>query len=340
MKKAIILSMCLLLSICFLVVSSTATNAADPKRVLLGSTKTTSSYFVAGVEWAKLLNKYLGDELQVTLVESAGMVDNLRRMEKGEFALQLFGNPSPLYMAYHGQGPYKGHPMRSCRNLAWYGGSSYVLVVRADRGINSIQDLDGKKIANGPPGSSSNGEIKMVFDALGIKPKWHESGYAEGVNAMKDRRIDGYMKSCPLQGLDSTLLDIMSSTKVKILGFSKANVDKVSPKFPALVWNKVPAGYWKEFPDMPEYWSWGPDFVFGAHFENISEDLGYKITKITVEHGKEMNWAGIKTADPGKKLLQVLRSMPDPVWLHKGAVKYFRERGLEIPEKAIPPEAR
>ena len=73
---------------------------------------------------------------------------------------------------------------------------------------------------------------------------------------------------------------------------------------------------------------------------DMSEDIAYKIVKAVCQDKDKKDIQGsafkpVQGTDIAALTLQVA-NFP----LHAGAVKYFRERGLEIRSELIPPEAK
>lgn len=55
---------------------------------------------------------------------------------------------------------------------------------------------------------------------------------SEAVDAMKNRRIDGYMKSASTKAIDSSIADVKTSVDVKILSFTKEEIEKILTAYP------------------------------------------------------------------------------------------------------------
>ncbi len=298
--------------------------------------------YVFSVQWANLLNKYLPDDVAVTVVETAASIENIERMERGEFALHTVSGPDQHYQAIHGLGPFVGKPQPSGRHLFAWSLNYHEIVVREDSGIKSLDELAGKKFAPGPPGSFTNDYATRILNILGIKADFLPGSFADAASALKDKRIVGLVKPWPTNTVDSVVLDVIATTKLRILPFTKEQSEKVKKEAPWINWATLKAGYWKEFPDMPEYITYFNGAVTAASAKIVSEELGYKMTKVSIEHMDELAaaWPPVKIVKPVDTLLEILNSMPDPPRLHAGTVKYYKEKGYTIPANIVPPEMK
>ena len=70
--------------------------------------------------------------------------------------------------------------------------------------------------------------------------------------------------------------------------------------------------------------------------DNISADLAYKMTKTTWDHLDEIHKSAKTLSTINKDTPFTGANMP----LHIGAVKYYREVGVKIPKRLLPPEAK
>ncbi len=69
---------------------------------------------------------------------------------------------------------------------------------------------------------------------------------------------------------------------------------------------------------------------------DIDEEVVYQLTKTIFENLEYL--VGVHKAARFIQLDSALSGLPVP--LHPGALKYYRERGIEIPDSLIPPEAK
>lgn len=319
----------------------TPAEAATKVRYLLGTTRTISSMYPSCVAAADIINKYAPD-VEVTVVDTGASLDNLQRLRTGDIGLGICITNDGGAMSYGGFGKFD-KPDKKLRFYFIYLLNICHVTVRADSGINKIEELTGRKYHAGMIGAGYTYNTKIIFDALGIKPNYFVGSLADAVAAIKDNRCIGYSRTGGgLCAIDATTMDIMTSTKMKILSFTDAQMKIALKARPGLFYGKEPAGCIKGFyKDHPEIVS----FVNGLSFyseNNVSQEHGYQIMKAIVEH-----YDGIVAAlpmsgkidpvnDTIKYGLQTAEMVGLP--LHAGVVQYLQEIGKDVPSVLIPPE--
>ena len=303
---------------------------AQKKRLAMGCTATASSHFAYCVGQAKAINTP-GAEVDVTVVETGATVDNLKRMLKGTIDYGLMTSDQ-AYLAYRGEGTWKDTPFPDVRNLWFYTVSAIYISVREETGIKSVADLTGKKFSPGFRGAATEKMTEATLTHLGIKADWVRGGASDLVDAIKDKRIVGYAKAADGFRLDASMMDIAATTPIRVLSFSDDQVKKVKEQFPYYPWLKVPAGSIK---GMGEFWAQGVVVGFAAA-KSLPNDVAYKLVKAVMEDKEHQKGAFKGLAEDMAKVTLELSLSP----LHAGAIKYYREKGLKIPDNLVPPEAR
>ncbi len=319
----------------------TSAQAAQKARYLMGSTRTISSSYPQCVAQVEVINKY-APNVAVTIVETGASLDNLQRLRTGDIGLGSCITNDGAVMSYKGIGKFNT-PDKDLRFYFIYLRNIVHITVRADSGINKLEDLTGKKFHAGMVGAGSTYNTKEIFNALNIKPNYFVGSLADAVVAMKDNRIVGYSKAgAGFGAIDATTMDIMTTTKVKVLSFTDEQMKIALKARPGLFYGKEPAGTIKGFyKDHPEIIS----FVNGLSFysrKNVPQRDGYQIMKAIVEHFDEIAPTIPKTSimDPVKDTIQYgletakMAGLP----LHAGVVQYLQQSGKEVPAILIPPE--
>ncbi|HEY9094466.1 MAG TPA: TAXI family TRAP transporter solute-binding subunit, partial [Hydrogenophaga sp.] len=226
-------------------------------------------------------------------------------------------------------GDFAGKPAKS--RLLWiYSLAPQNAVVRKDAGIKSLADLNGKRFNTGLKGSATEKTSDAVFALLGIKPDVLRGSTGEVVAAVKDNRAVGYVKSGAGLKLDASSREIATFTPIDILGLDAAQAAKVTAGMPELSMVDVPADAKL---GVAAYKTWGFGVGAAASAE-LDEKLAYAIVKAicedkAVQAAAFSDVAGVDIAE------MTLKFATSP--LHPGAVRYFRERGLDVPARLIAP---
>ena len=299
---------------------------AEKKSLTWATTASTSGVFAYFVGAAKILNEKL-PEVNMTVRATGGGVHNTRLLEKREVDLGAMDS-STAWEADHGEGNFAGKPFKDLRML--YVSATYALqfAVSEKSGVKTVYDLEGKTICPGMLGGSTERTVVEIFKALGVRAKIRNMGYADAIEAMKNEQIAGFGKrGTP----DSSVLDVMSSMKIRIISFSDEDIEKILKVVQGNRKVVVPAGVYQgigAFKTIENEWA---DYVR----KDFSSDLAYKIVKTIWE-----NRADIKKSTPqflADRLVEVSLGV-NTNYMHPGAIRFYRELGYNVPKILIPPE--
>ena len=293
--------------------------------LLIGSTSASSSHYGYFVAVSKVINDSV-EGVNSSVAETGATLDNLRRISRNQIDLGLV-TTNTLYDAYNGQGDFDGRPVQS--KLLWvYSLAPQNVVVRSDAGVDELQQLDGTSFNPGIRGSSTEATTEAVFTELDISPDYARGSTTDVVNAIKDNRMIGYVKSGSGLKLDASTRDIATQTEIKILGLTDEQAKTVSEALPQLSLVDVPEN--GEL-NLPSYKTWG--FAVGASAsDGLSEDTAYQIVKAVMEDS-EQQVAAMPTLKEEGIAEMTLKYATTP--LHPATVRYLKEQGHEVPERLI-----
>lgn len=305
---------------------------------LMGSTSTTSSYYTAAVAITKILNENVPG-MHVTLVETGATHDNLKRMRKGQLHFATITCPDGIVMAYYGKHLYEGNPWPKYRIIHYFYRTQEYYVVRADSGIKRLRDLEGKKFHLGIPGSATEFNARVIFKALDIKPNFIVGSLGDALAMAKDNRIVGFVKSSFPHIIDSMIADLRTFNPVQVLSFTETELKTALEAIPGIIRIDVPAGGVIGATELGKITTWGKAGGTVVTSE-LPEEVGYKMAKAIVERWQELCTVFKEACDyhPIRTTIEWNVSFATPVPLHAGVVRYFKERGFDVPASMIPPE--
>ncbi len=305
----------------------------------LGSTSASSSIYTFYVALADSIKKGTNGEIDVNVVETGAAKDNILRMKKGQIDLGMT-EENTNYKAMKGLGEYANNPMPEIRGLFAYQIAPQPFMVSASSGVEKLSDLNGKKFMLGFRGSASEECAESVLNILGIKPDIFRGALEDGVNAVKDRKIIGLVKSGTILGRnkfgpDPSSIDINTTVPLKLVGLSPDEVKIVKEKLPGYPVTVVTAGSY--FANQKED-KIVLSLVMGVSTNTkMSEEVAYRILKAIIEDKKsqEQAYPSVKPMDYVQDTFQYMNTP-----LHPGAVKYYQEKGHKVPDRLIPPEMK
>jgi len=194
-----ILNTCVMLSAAVMaltVLMSTPAVSQDKMNISFGgSSPGGMMYYLVGAA-GNIITRDL-PQYNITQVTTGGSTENCKRLLKGELDMGIVYGPH-VYMALHQQGPFEDFPKGTMlRGIAKaYEGASYVVTL-PDSDIKSMNDLVGKTVALGPPGSGTVFNSSNVLRALGLldKVKPRMMSFADAGRAVENKQIDAFFQS-------------------------------------------------------------------------------------------------------------------------------------------------
>lgn len=300
------------------------------QRLSIATGSTGGTYYPYGGAMAGIINKHV-QGVEATAEVTGASVENARLLDSNEAQIALMMN-DVVYHAIKGEQAFN-KPIELRTLFAMYPHFFHVVTLK-DSKVNSMADLKGKKVSVGAPGSGTETMANQVLNALGLSYDQFQVfrlSFTENTEALRDKVIDvGIWSVGPPT---SSIMDLATTHQIKLLSFSKEEMAKVHEKYPYYGEMKLEAGTYKGVDEeitAPSVWN-----SVMVH-KNMSEDLAYKIVKAIFENKEEIVqvYSGAKYTTPENSIQNAVAP------LHPGAVKYFKEIGLEVPQHLIPPEMK
>jgi TRAP transporter TAXI family solute receptor len=261
-------------------------------------------------------------EYNITQVTTGGSTENCKRLLKGELDMGIVYGPH-VYMSLHNQGPFKDFPKGTMlRGVAKaYEGASYAVTL-PNSGIKTMNDLIGKTVALGPPGSGTVFNSSNVLRALGLldKIKPRMMSFADAGRAVENRQIDAFFQSSAPAG---AVVKLAETKGAYVVPFTDEEMAKIVKDYPFYYTGTMKAGVYKNVPasQMPYL------TVYWVAHERVPEQAIYDITKHVMKPDikKQLGDAhkGWKQMSPDTKRFLNLGAP-----MHPGAEKYYKEAGV------------
>jgi len=305
----------------------------------MGSTSSTSGLYAWCVGAASVINK-ADNNVITTVVESGAALDNLRRIKDGAFDFGLCVDSASAMQLYKGISNFEGEGWEPIRWLFLRNAIVNRVYVRADSDIKTFADLGGKKFCPGMPGASSTGNFINFDKAVGTGIDLVPAALGDAINLFTQGRIVGLQKSSGLTSLDSSLIEVNLRTPLAAIGYSEDDMKKIRAEYPYILFFETPAGSIVQLPNNPAIMEEG-QVVGAVTSSNLPEEVGYEIVKAYVEGFEEVAAAypGIKGWDPISDVFKLVAPGGE-IPIHAGLYKYCLEKGIEVPERFIPPESK
>lgn len=269
--------------------------------------------------------------LDVSPKGSGGSAENLRTLNKHSVDLGIVYS-GDAFLGRKGKLPNDDNKYENVRVLSFLYGAPAQLVVRADSGITSAMQLEGKAVAVGNPGSGAALSAERFFKHLGLWDKMdHRNlGYSQAAADFSDKKIDAFWV---LVGYpNSSIIEAATRSEIRLLDVAKdAEASGFYDAYPFYTPVDIPAGTYdgmegpcKTFQDS-SLWCANADVSVDAVYDSLKTVYSEQGLKDMVTAHKAAKNMSIENGIKGA-------SVP----LHPGAVKFWKEHGLEIPAKVMP----
>ncbi|MGR3756126.1 MAG: TAXI family TRAP transporter solute-binding subunit [Tranquillimonas sp.] len=303
-------------------------SAAGAQDLSIATGGTGGTYYPYGGGLAELIGKYV-DGAQATAEVTGASVENMALIARQETDMAL-ALADTVFGAYQGSiDPFTDRPVEAARALASIYPNAVHIVALADSGIESLEDLKGKRVSVGAPGSGTEVNAQQILTSNGITYDDIDEqrlNFNETADALRDGDIDaGFWSVGPPT---SSILNLAATTGIKLIPLTDeevANAQKQQPVFAAYT---MRAGLYD-----------GVDEVKTISIPNVlvvnaamDEELAYQITKNMFEHVDDL--IAVHPAANDTTVEFALGSTPIP--FHPGAIRYYEEIGQTVPDKLKP----
>jgi TRAP transporter TAXI family solute receptor len=306
-------------------------NAKEVKRISIATASTSGAWYPLGGAWASVISKYVPG-IEATAEVGAASIENVRKLNEGNVEL-AFLQPDVAYNAYTGSENFKDVKMDSIRALF----ANYAVVahiVTTDPEIKSIKDFAGKRVGVGAPGSGNEVTSRTILEVNGLTYDDIDEqflSFPEMINAIKDNQLDVAIGTMPVP--TGILVDLNLQHQVKLIPMDESSTNKFLEKNPFFLSIAVPANSYSGIDQDTQTVAFR-GVVYGT--TRLSDEEAYEIVKAVWEHRDE--WKDVHSVAKGITLDIALEGVPSP--LHPGAVKFYKEKGITIPDQLLPPEMK
>lgn len=304
---------------------SVAAIAADKTFVTIGTGGQTGVYYQVGGAICKLVNKKVKDHGIKCTYTTGGSVKNINGIQAGDLDMGVAQSDWQFH-SYNGTAPkqFPNGAYKDLRAVFSVHGEPFTLVARKDSGIKSFQDLKGKRVNVGNPGSGQRGTMEIVMEKMG----WTMADFklaselksSEQAQALCDNNVDAIIFTAGHP--NGSIKEASTSCDVTLISVGGPVIDQLIEDNAYYAKATIPAGMYKGTDVDVTTFGVGATFVSSTA---TSEETMYHMVKSVFG-----NFKRFKKIHPAfnnlKKEEMVVNNLSAP--LHAGAVKYYKEEGL------------
>ncbi len=302
-----------------------AATASAQTFITIGTGGVTGVYYPTGGAICRLVNKNRKEHgVRCSVESTGGSVYNLNTIRAGELDMGV-AQSDWQHHAYHGTSKFEeAGPNKDLRAVFSVHPEPFTVVARQDAGIKHFDDLKGKRVNVGNPGSGQRGTMEVVMAAKG----WTMDDFAlaselksaEQSKALCDNKIDAMVFT--VGHPSGSIKEATTSCDTVLVEVSGPVIDKLVEENAYYRYATIPGGMYRGNDEDVKTFGVGATFVSST---NTAPDTVYHVVKAVFE-----NFADFRRLHPAfnnlKKEEMVKDGLSAP--LHEGAERYYKEAGL------------
>ena len=306
-------------------VSSGSPAVAQQQFITIGTGGVTGVYYPTGGAICRLVNKGRKEHgIRCSVESTGGSVYNLNTIRAGELDMGVAQSDWQFH-SFNGTSKFKDKgAFKGLRAVFSVHPEPFTVVARTDSGIKHFNDLKGKRVNIGNPGSGQRGTMEVVMAALG----WTKGDFAlaselkssEQSSALCDNKIDAMVFT--VGHPSGSIKEATTTCDSVIVEVSGLAIDKLVGDNDYYRYATIPGGMYRGSSSDVKTFGVGATFVSST---NTSEKVVYEVVKAVFE-----NFASFKKLHPAFGVLEKEQMIKDGLSapLHDGAAKYYKEAGL------------
>ena len=303
---------------------------AQKRFISIGTGGPTGVYFVVGQAVCRMVHKEAAEGrkkgrkhgIRCAAPSSAGSNYNINNIRMGEFDFGV-AQSDWQYHAYNGSSRYKGKRVAKLRAVFSVHAEPFQLIVGRNSGITGWDDLKGKRVNIGNPGSGQRGTMEVLMKAHGTTKRDFkvatELTSSEQSKALCDGKIDaiGYTVGVPNSGVAVAT----EGCGARIVSLDSAVEKKLVSGKPYYAFTTIPKGTYKT--TTSDVRTFGVKATFVTSTDTADKTV-YEVVRAVFE-----NLADFRKLHPAFNNLNPKEMISDGLSapLHKGALRYYKEKG-------------
>ena len=298
--------------------------AERQRYVTMGTGGVTGVYYPTGGAIAKLINdKRDIYGVRMSVESTGGSIYNINALASGDLDFGI-AQSDLQHQAYHGLNEWNNTPQSGLRFVLGMHPEIITLVAADDADIRSLEDLKGKRVNIGNPGSGNRANAIDILTAAGIN--WQEDLLVESLRAaeaprmVQDGRMDAFFYTV---GHPNGAISEATSGRRKVRFVPITGLDHYVVAHPYYSMVEIPVDAYPMAVAEGPVLSIGVITTLVTH-EQVDPEIVYAVAKEVYQ-----NFATFRELHPALERLEpadMLRGQSAPI--HPGAEKFYREVGL------------
>ena len=301
-----------------------ATMAVAQEFISIGTGGVTGVYYPTGGAICRLVNRDRKEHgIRCAVESTGGSVYNINTIKAGELEFGV-AQSDWQYHAFNGTSKFSDNPFPDIRAVMSVHPEPFTLIVRGDSGITSFEELKGKRVNVGNPGSGQRATMEVVMDAFGIGMDdlalATEYKGSEMAKQLCDGNIDAMIYTIGHPA--AAIKEATTTCAARLVSVTGAPIEQLVADNPFYRIATIPGGMYAGTDEDTTTFGVGATFVTSA---SLPEETVYIVAKAVMDNIDDFKGLhpAFENLDP-KQMVSDGLSAP----LHPGAERAYKELGL------------
>lgn len=298
-----------------------------PNTIVVGTASPGGTHAIYGQGVASIISNHVG--IPSSTQQTQGPTQNLVLVHGGRIDIGLT-TMGPAYEAMQGELDLDpGTEYADIRALFPMYITPFQGAALERSGIRSVSDLAGRTVGAGPRGGTGGTYWQRWFDVLGLDASIQNGPLGDQTSQLADGRLDAVTTAAGLPIAAFSELETLAPTV--FFGLSAEEIETLRDTVPYAQEFTIPADTYRSQPEeITTLAMWNVAFTD----DEMPEELAYQIVKAVFENHDEMVATHASATETVLENVMANDFMP----YHPGAVRYYREQGIELPSAVVPTE--
>jgi len=288
-----------------------------PKFISILTGGTGGTYYPLGGSFAEIIKDETG--IDTNAETSGASAENMTTIKNGD-AEVAFSQTDIASYAVDGKLMFENNKVDNVKAIATLYPETIQIVTTKESGISSVEDLKGKKVSVGAPGSGTVANAEQILEVHGMTfddIEKQDLSFDESTQGIQDGTIDAAFVTA---GTPTGAVESLGATEdVVIVPIEQDKIDSIIEKYPFYVKEEIPSGTYGLESGVTTV---AVQAMLVAS-SDLSDDVVYDITKAIFENLDKVTHAK-------GKLIKVENALNGVgIDVHPGAQKYFDEKGVK-----------
>ncbi|WP_255437601.1 TAXI family TRAP transporter solute-binding subunit [Thalassobacillus sp. CUG 92003] len=285
-------------------------------QILTGGSEGT--YYPLGGTFAQLINENV-DGVEANAASTGASVENMNSMSNGEGELAFTQTDIASYAA-EGSVMFEGSQIDNVQAIGTLYPETIQIVTSADSGIETVEDLEGKVVSVGAPGSGTFANATNILDIHGLSVEddvnARNLAFGDSTSGIQDGTIDAAFitSGTPTGAVES----LAATSDVNIVKFSGEKIQELIDEYGYYAEDEIAKGTYGLEESVKTV---AVQAMLVAHAD-LSEDTVYNMTQAIFENTDKIQH------QKGEQISAESALDGVGIELHPGAKKYFDEKGI------------